>query len=176
VPDPDAVEIVGESPVPLPAVPQERHPGRLKTSAIQRYLRGPGARSWKPALMRFAVSAVALLVILVLPGYALQDNTFVSFVIVAAIFGALNALVKPLLQFFAVPFILDTFGVTMILTNMLLIWLLDLFAGGLIEIDRFGAYVVGAVLVGVITFLLEGILGVTPPIIPDEPAPERGAG
>ncbi len=169
---------VAEKPEPSSAlVPVEAsaQPERLKPSAIQGYLRGPGARSWKPAIARILVNAAALAVVLLLPGYELQGNKIVSFVIVALIFGLLSAIVKPLLQFFAVPFILETFGLAIILVDMLLLWLLDRFAGSLIEVDGLRAYVVGAVVIGVITFLLEGIFGVTPPIVPDEPAPERRA-
>jgi len=40
-----------------------------------------------------------------------------------------------------------------------------------LEITNFVALVVGAILAGIVTFFLETLLGLTPPVLSDEPAP-----
>ena len=90
-----------------------------------------------------------------------------SLLILAAVFGLINALIKPILQAFALPFLFDTMGGAVIIVNAILLGLLDAFASDLIQIDRFLTYIFGGLLLAAFSYVLENVLGVTPPIVRD---------
>jgi len=122
-------------------------------------------------LLQFLVNAVVIaLLILVLPGFEIHaENEFLAVLWLAVVFGVLSAFVRPALEFLFLPYVLQTFGLVVVLINAALLLLLDLTQA--LEITNFVALVVGAILAGIVTFFLETLLGLTPPVLSDEPAP-----
>jgi putative membrane protein len=127
--------------------------------------------------MRFFVNAVALAVTaLVLPNLEIvpfEGRKVFSILVLAAIFGVLNAAVKPLLQALLLPFFFETSGLAVVLVNTGMFALLDLVASGLIEIRLGVTYFVAGLVVYAIALVLENVLGVTPPIVRDEAVSEK---
>ena len=112
-----------------------------------------------------AVTATAIPNIDIVP---LGGSRAWSLLILAAIFGVVNTLIKPLLQAFVLPFIFDTLGGAVIVINSLVLYLLDAIAGNLIHVRGFLSYVLGGLLVYAVALVLENVLGVTPPIPRDD--------
>jgi len=74
-------------------------------------------------ILRWAINAIALyLAVLILPGIDLRSG-IVSIIWLALIFGLVNALFRPLLQFLTCPLIMLTLGLFTVVINTFLFWL-----------------------------------------------------
>ena len=74
-------------------------------------------------ILRLVINAIALyLAIQILPGIELMSG-LVSIVWLALIFGIVNALFRPLLQFLTCPLIILTLGLFTLVINTFLFWL-----------------------------------------------------
>lgn len=74
-------------------------------------------------ILRWAINAIALyLAVLILPGIDLRSG-LVSILWLALIFGLINALFRPLLQFLTCPLIILTLGLFTLVINTFLFWL-----------------------------------------------------
>jgi putative membrane protein len=74
-------------------------------------------------ILRWAINAIGLyLAVLILPGIDLRSD-LVSILWLALIFGLINALFRPLLQFLTCPLILLTLGLFTLVINTFLFWL-----------------------------------------------------
>jgi putative membrane protein len=117
-------------------------------------------------VIRVAVVAVSLWVAtLIVPGIALTTGTTESrigtLIGVALIFGLVNAVLKPLIKVVGCPFYILTLGLIGLVVNALLFMLVGWIAGGLglpFTVDGFGAAFFGAIVVGVVGFLLHVLI------------------
>lgn len=107
----------------------------------------------KKLIARFLINAAALwLAAYFIPGIKLTGG-FAGLAIVALVFGLVNALIKPVVKFFAFPFLLLTLGLFTIVINAAMLWL----TAGLttaLEITAFTAPFLGAVFISVVSFVL----------------------
>ncbi len=118
-------------------------------------------------LIRVLITAVALLVATwLVPGIQLLAATTLSkvttLVVVALIFGAVNAVLKPIVKVLGCVFYVLTLGLFGLVVNGLLLWLTSWVAGKLSEpfhVTGFWAAFWGAIIVGVVGWLLSLILG-----------------
>ena len=112
--------------------------------------------------MRFLFSAAALaFATWVIPGISLSSsepqNTVLGILAVAAIFGFVNSLVKPLFVIATAPLLLLSLGVFLLVINALLLWLTSWVADQLHlgwHVDGFGSAFWGALIVSVVSFIL----------------------
>jgi putative membrane protein len=113
-------------------------------------------------LLRLLVNAAALAIATwILKGISVTGSSLTSkiitFLIVALIFGVLNAIIKPLFALITVPLILLTLGLFLIVINacMLLLtsWLAGLFNLGW-HVDGFWNALVGGIIISIVSFLL----------------------
>jgi putative membrane protein len=75
-------------------------------------------------ILRLAINAIALyLAVLILPGRIELNSGLVSILWLALIFGLVNALFRPLLQFLTCPLIMLTLGLFTLVINTFLFWL-----------------------------------------------------
>ena len=119
------------------------------------------------ALIRVLVSAAALFVATaVVPGIQLTAGSTLSkiatLVVVALIFGVVNAVLKPLAKIFGCLFYVLTLGLIGLVVNGLLLWLTSWVAGKLslpFHITGFWAAFWGAIIVGVVGWLLNMFVG-----------------
>ncbi|MFU8851702.1 phage holin family protein [Micromonospora sp. SL1-18] len=121
----------------------------------------------KGLLIRVASTAVAFwLATLIIPGITLNADTVtekvLTLVLVAAIFGVVNAALQPIIKTVGCAFYLLTLGLIALVVNGLLFLLTSWIAGqaGLpFHVDGFWpAAVLGALLVGIVTWLLGTVL------------------
>ncbi len=114
-------------------------------------------------LIRLAVSAVALwITTLLLPGIKVSTNSVLEqigvIVLVAAIFGVINAVLRPLIKTVGCAFYVLTLGLAALVVNGLLFMLTSWIAGQInlpFHVDHFWpTAVLGALLVGVISWVL----------------------
>ena len=115
-----------------------------------------------PMLLRFLASAAALAVATwLIPGIVLADGDLgsrsITLLVVAAIFGVVNSVVKPLFKFVSAPLILLSLGLFLIVINAALLLLVSWVAGQLNlgwQVTDWGAAVWGGLIVSVVSFIL----------------------
>ena len=167
-------EVVPESEPERPAVgpPLVSHHG-IRAWSVWRLRADFG--NWRLLLVRTLTSAVAVVVtVFVLPGLSFQHWRDREFLLVGIVFGLLTALVKPVLLFLSLRYVVVSYGLVLIVANAVLLWLLSVLLGDLIHARDLLAVLVGGLIVGVAGTLLDALAGATPPIL-DRPAePEEG--
>jgi putative membrane protein len=117
-------------------------------------------------LLRIVISAAALgLATAVIPGIELlTSNTgekILTVVVVALIFGVVNAVLKPIVKTIGCLFYVLTLGLIGLVVNGLLLWLTSWVAGKLslpFHITGFWPAFWGAILIGVVAWLLNMLL------------------
>ena len=114
-------------------------------------------------MLRVLINALAIwLATLVLDGLDVvggEDTatTVVVFLVVALVFGIVNAVVKPIVKLFSLPLYILTLGLFTLVVNALMLslvgWLSERTDYGL-RIDSFWTAVVGALIISVVSFVL----------------------
>jgi putative membrane protein len=116
----------------------------------------------KYLLIRLLVSAVALGVATwVVSGITLGPGSVwkkaSTLIVVALIFGIINAILKPLIKVVGCAFYVLTLGLIALVVNGLLLWLTSVVAGHLnvpFHVNGFWAGLWGAIIVGIVSWLL----------------------
>jgi putative membrane protein len=117
-------------------------------------------------LIRLLVNAVALGVAAwLLQGIAVEGATtarrIVTLLVVAAIFGLVNALVKPIATLLSLPFIVLTLGLLIFVINALMLLLTSWISDGLdlaFTVNGFGTALVGALIITIVSWLANVLL------------------
>ncbi|WP_416901717.1 phage holin family protein [Micromonospora echinospora] len=117
-------------------------------------------------LIRLVTSAVALWVAtLIVPGVEVGGrsgvNTALTLLVVALIFGLVNAVLKPVIQVVGCVFYLLTLGLFALVVNALLFLLTDWIASGLdlpFQVDGFWPAFWGAIVVAVVSWLISVVV------------------
>lgn len=115
--------------------------------------------------LRIGVNAVALwLTALVVPGIHLGEsapslaNRLLTILLVAIVFGVVNAFMKPLVTFFSLPFIVVTLGLFLIIVNAAMLAITAWLAGVLGLDFSIGSFfwdaVLGALVLSFVSMLL----------------------
>jgi putative membrane protein len=126
--------------------------------------------NWRFLLVRILVNALALAVTAAItPKIYFVDRSVGNWVLMALMLGVLNALLKPLLQFLTLRFIFVTYGLVVVVVNALLLRLLALIFPARFAVESFWWLLVGGLVLGLLSSFLESLLGLTMPVVPDEP-------
>ena len=89
------------------------------------------------------------------------EDRVITLVLVALIFGVINAVVAPILKLLSLPFILLTLGLFLIVINAAMLMLTSWISGevGLgFDVAGFWTAVIGAIVVTIATWILEAVL------------------
>ncbi len=109
-------------------------------------------------IIRLVINAVALWVASrVVPGIYVADNLS-GLLIVALIFGVVNALIKPIIQFFTCPFYVLTLGLFTFLVNALLLMLTSYLSGERLGVAGFWSAFLGGIVISIVSTLLSVFL------------------
>lgn len=108
-------------------------------------------------LVRWAVLALAIAAAAyVVPGIRVAGegpNLVVNLFIIGAIFGLVNAVIRPIIELLTCPLILLTLGLFTLVINAAMLLLTSSLAPGLLQVDGFSAALIGAILIGLISWL-----------------------
>lgn len=158
-----------------------REAGARSGSAVQR--RGPGSAPraggsrlhlrrapWRVLVGRVVVNGLAVaLVVAVLPGVVVSvRHRVLAYLVLGAVLGLVNAFVKPAIQFVALPLLLGSMGLVVLAVDVGVFWVLDLVTPYLSTTGALPLVAAGLVL-GLVSYLLENLLGLAPPIVSDRP-------
>src|SRR4051794_27923548 len=117
-------------------------------------------------ILRLAINAIALVVAtwllsgISVSGSSTSENAL-TIIGVAAIFGVVNAIVRPIVTLLGLPFIILTLGLLLLVINALMLMLTSWIAGQLgagFHVDSFWTAVVGAVVITLATWALEIVI------------------
>lgn len=108
----------------------------------------------------------------VVPGIRCDDGG--TLLVVVILLSLFNAVLKPLLVLFTLPFILVTLGLGMLLINAFLFMLVSRIVDGFV-VSSFWAALGGALIVSVTNLLLTGLFRRGPPGGPRQGPPRGGA-
>jgi putative membrane protein len=104
-------------------------------------------------LLRLIINAVAIWVAAeLLPGIELSGGIG-SILLVALVFGVINAILKPIVVILSLPMIIVTLGLFTLVINALLLML----TGGLLDsltVDGFGAALIGSIVISIVSLIL----------------------
>lgn len=113
-------------------------------------------------LLRWIINGLALYAAIeLLPGLKLLDESATAYVLIALIFGLLNAAVRPVLKLLTCPLILLTLGLFTLVVNTAMFyltsWVGEIF-GIQLEIAGFWPAFFGALIVSIVSIVLTSIL------------------
>lgn len=107
--------------------------------------------------IKIGINALALWVAAELIGGIAVGPGLGSILLVALIFGVVNAVLKPIAKLLTFPVIILTLGLFTLVINAVMLLITDAVTGGL-EVDGFGAAVFGAVVISVVSWALSMLL------------------
>ncbi len=109
-------------------------------------------------LIKLLVSAGAFwLVAYLLPGVDVRDGV-VNYLVIAVIFGLVNAFIGPVLRVLSFPLTLATLGLFRIIVNAALVGITAALTSRL-EIDGFVTAVLAALIISAITWVADQVVG-----------------
>jgi putative membrane protein len=104
-------------------------------------------------LIVWLVTVIGLgIAVLIVPG--IKANSFVAFIIAAAVLGLINVFIRPVLWFLTAPLSMLTFGLFALVINALMIMLAASLVPG-VEVKGFGSALLGAIVMAIV-----GVVGV----------------
>ena len=120
----------------------------------------------KNMIIRLLANAVALAIAAWLVGGitlegATRGKQIVTLLIVAAIFGIVNAIVKPIVKLLSLPLLILTLGLLTFVINAVMLWLTSWITGKLdvqFHVDGFWSALLGALIISVVGMLINVVL------------------
>lgn len=113
-------------------------------------------------LFKLAVTAVAVWVAVQLVDGLRFTGSLAGLVVIALVLALVNGVARPIVTFFSLPIVLLTLGLFLLVINALMlgltIWISDQFGLGLTS-TGFGATFIGALIVTVVSWIGEALLG-----------------
>jgi len=109
-------------------------------------------------VIRLIVNAIALaFTAYLLPGIVVTDPSIVPLLVIALIFGILNAILKPILVILTFPVTIVTLGLFLFVVNGLMLLLTGALSGGRLVVSGLGAAILGGIVMGLIGMLVEAL-------------------
>ena len=115
-------------------------------------------------LLRWLITAAALFIAATTaPGITITDqNGWVAVFIMAAVFGLVNAFIRPLLTLLSCPLVLLTLGLFTLVINAICLslssWIAQSWFGAGFVVDGFFPALIGGIVVSIVSFLLSMFL------------------
>jgi len=126
-----------------------------------------GLVNWRLALVLTLINSLVIGVMVVaVPGISSDsDRPVFHLVLLAVGYGLLNAFIKPLVQFFALSYLVASYGLVLLGINALMLWLLSVLSFGILRINGLVALLIGTIVARLVTLPLESVFGTKPPIL-----------
>ena len=103
--------------------------------------------------IRIGINALAVWAAAELIGGITVDDGLGPILLVAVIFGVINAVLKPIAKLLTFPVIILTLGLFTLVINAVMLLITDAIAGGL-DVDGFGSAVLGAIVISIVSWAL----------------------
>jgi putative membrane protein len=114
----------------------------------------------KKFLKSWAINTLAVLVaVYMVPGIHFKDDSLWTPFVTSLVLGILNAFIRPILMLLALPLLIFTLGLFTLVINALLLYFVSYLLGNYFAIDSFGAAFLGALVISIVSLLLNLITG-----------------
>jgi len=114
----------------------------------------------KRFLKSWAINTLAVLVaVYVVPGIRFKDNSLWTPFVTSLVLGILNTFIRPVLMFLALPLLIFTLGLFTLVINALLLYFVSFLLNRYFEVDSFWAAFLGALVISVVSMLLNLLTG-----------------
>ena len=126
--------------------------------------------NWRMLLMRIVMYAILLVLVVVLtPGiHYVNIQRWVLAVLITSIgFGIVSAIVRPIVQFFTLPFIFATYGLVVLFVNTIILLVFNWVFSDYFAVSGILPALFGGLLITLFGGFLESMLGLTAPVVPD---------
>jgi putative membrane protein len=111
-------------------------------------------------VLRIIINAIAIAIVAALvPGIQLLNDSFGTLLIIGAVFGIINALLKPILTILTCPLVILTLGLFTLVINAILLLITANFLPERIAIDGFWPALLGGIIMSIVSMVLEGVFG-----------------
>ncbi|HEX2906776.1 MAG TPA: phage holin family protein [Phototrophicaceae bacterium] len=112
-------------------------------------------------LLRVIINAIGIAITAqLLPGINVTNDDIGTLLIIGLVFGIVNALVKPVLILLTCPAVIISLGLFILVINGLMLLLTASLIPARLTVDGLGAAIIGGIIMGLISMVLEGVLGV----------------
>lgn len=111
-------------------------------------------------IIRLVINAVALYITAsILPGIHLADDSAGTLLLIALVFGIINAIVKPVVMLLTCPMVLLTLGLFSLIINALMLLLTSAIVGeARFQIDGFWTAFLGGIVMAIVSMIVEWAL------------------
>ena len=114
----------------------------------------------KKFIQNWAINTLAVLVaVYLVPGIRFKDDSLWTPFVTSLVLGILNAFIRPILTLWALPLLILTLGLFRLLINALLLYFVSVLLGQYFEVNSFGAALLGALIISVVSLLLNLLTG-----------------
>ncbi len=115
----------------------------------------------KKFLQSWLINTLAVLTaVYVVPGIRFGDRSFWTPFVTSLVLGILNTFIRPVLMCLALPLVILTLGLFMLMINALVLYLVSLLIGPYFQVDGFWSAVFGALVISVVSTVLNFLTGV----------------
>jgi putative membrane protein len=114
----------------------------------------------KKFIKSWAINTLSVLVaVYMVPGIHFKDDSLWTPFVTSLVLGILNAFIRPILMLLALPLLIFTLGLFMLVINALLLYFVSFLLGNYFAVDSFGAAFLGALVISIVSLLLNLITG-----------------
>jgi putative membrane protein len=114
----------------------------------------------KKFLQSWAINTLAVLVaVYVVPGIRFEDSSLWTPFVASLVLGILNAFIRPILMLWALPLVILTLGLFRLVINALVLYVVGLLLGHYFQVDGFWAAFLGALVISIVSTLLNLLTG-----------------
>lgn len=111
-------------------------------------------------IIRLVINAVALYVTAsILPGFTIGSDSVGTLLLIALVFGIINAIVKPVVKLLTCPMVILTLGLFSLVINALMLLLTSAIVGETVfHIDGFGTALLAGIVMAIVAMIVEWAL------------------
>ena len=114
----------------------------------------------KKFILSWLVNTLAVLVaVYTVPGIHFKDNSLLTPFITSLVLGILNAFIRPIIMLLALPLLIFTLGLFMLVINALLLYLVGIVLQAHFQVDGFWAAFWGSLVISIVSAVLNTFTG-----------------
>ena len=122
--------------------------------------------NWKIVVMRVVINGLAIaFTAFIMPGITITERSLVNYLILGAVFGLLNAFIKPIIQFLTISLLFVTYGLVIVVVNAIILVLVSWLFSNLLIVSSIWAALIGGAIMSLLAMFIEQLLGMSPPIV-----------
>ena len=107
-----------------------------------------------------SINTLAVLVaVYLVPGIHFKDHSILTPFVVSLVLGILNAFIRPVIMLLALPLLIFTLGLFMLVINALLLYLVGFVLQAHFQVDGFWAAFWGALVISLVSLALNSLTG-----------------